>query len=350
MLKSQYGVATSSSATPVSHAEDAQPNETIYKRRHGQPPQIGSTWKNSYRDSRGGHSGSWTQYGTRGNSSWRGRGNFQPNRGSHNPKRRCTSQEQRSAQHSVPPIATLPDLPSASNSLSLSSQTNSSSQPSMSDSDVNRLSQREPPYMVPPDVPVPSSPTFSQRQLVDDYHWLYRSKSPSPKLLPFTLKRRQIERQPTHVSNSRQNQHSPTAEFMSPETSKPVLPGRHRQPESSAPIPASQSLDPLVPLHMEVSAIVPNILTETSIKEEPHTPSPAQSLRMERSLITSSCKFYPIPENCKKSCLGYKESRMVFCKEKTQELSRLGLKTMKSIFRYVLPASPKCKVKNLTLY
>lgn len=97
MLRSQYGIAASSSVTPTAlHAEDAQPNEAIYKRRHGHPPQIGSTWNNNYRDSgiqRGGYSGPWTQYGMRGNGniSRRGRGNFQPNRGGHhnsNPNQR----------------------------------------------------------------------------------------------------------------------------------------------------------------------------------------------------------------------------------------------------------------------
>ena len=81
--------------------------------------------------------------------------------------------------------------------------------------------------------------------------------------------------------------------------------------------------------------IGPNILGETStIKKEPCTPPPAPS-RMERTLITSSCKFYPIPELCKKTYPGFKENRNAFFQEKMQELARLGLTKVKSFFRYV---------------
>lgn len=224
MLRSQYGVATSSSVTPAaSHAEDAQPNEVIYKRRHGRPPQIGSTWKNNYGDSgiqRGGYNGLWTEYGMRGNSSRRGRGNFQPNRGGHNSNQRQTGQVHQSAHHN-----------------------------------------------------------------------------------------------------------------------KPLLPGRNRRFEVSSPVHALHSAEPLAQVETAASSTVPSILAETStIKKEPRTPSPAHS-RMERTLITSSCKFYPIPEFCKKTFPDFKENRNAFFKEKMQELTRLGLTKVKSFFRYVLPAS-----------
>jgi len=368
MLRSQYGVAASSSATPASHAEDAQPNETIYKRRHGLPPQIGSTWNNNHRGSelqRGSHRGSWTQYGIRGSRSWRGRGNFQSHRGGDNSNQRQTGHIQRSTHHtSVPPIATLPDIehhmpqtssPWSSSSPPSSSQIKPTDQPSMPDSPVIRESrqlQTEPHYKLPPDedevhVRPFSAPSFSERQVVDEYHWLRRSRSPSPKLPPSSLKRRKIKSQHTHFSNSGRNEdlaisqpikyHSLTAEAMPPKADKPLLPGRHRRFEGSAPILAPHSLEPLVQVKtVAVSPIKPNIPAETSsIKQEPRTPSP--SLRMERSLITSSCKFYPIPEFCKKSCSGFKEGRKVFFREKMQELQRLGLKRVRAFFRYVLP-------------
>ena len=232
MLRSQYGVATSSSLTPTaSHAEDAQPNEVIYKRRHGRPPRIGSTWK-SNGDSgiqRGGYSELWTEYGMRVNSSRRGRGNFQPNRGGHNSNQRHTGQVHRSTHHN-----------------------------------------------------------------------------------------------------------------------KPLLPGRLRQFEGSSPVHALHSAEPPAQVITTVSSTVPNILAETStIKKEPRTPSPPS--RMERSLITSSCKFYPIPEFCKKTCPGFKENRNTFFKEKMQELTRLGLTKVKSFFRYVLPTSGRCTYQSLTL-
>ena len=360
MLRSQYGVATSSSVTSTaSHAEDAQPNEVLFKRRHGRPPQIGSTWNGDSGIQRGGYSEPQTQYGMRGNSSWRGRGNFQPNRGGHN-----SSQVHRSTHHSVPPIATLPDvecgLPSSSNpssSLMIPSH--------MSDSPVtvirdNRLSQTQLCYRVPPDEITLSAPTSSERRQVDDYGWLHRSTSPSPKLPQSPFKRRNIEHQPTHVSNSGRNQdsmisqsvkhHSMTAESTRPKSidHKPPLPGRHRRFEDSAPV---QSLEPPVQLKMTVSSTVPNILSESStVKQEPHTPSPpSSSLRMERCLITSSCKFYPIPEFCKKTFPGFKENRHAFFKEKMQELTRLGLTKVKSFFRYVLIiiSRPRCTYQSL---
>jgi hypothetical protein len=339
MLRSQYGVATSSSVTSTaSHAEDAQPNEVLYKRRHGRPPQIGSTsWKNNYGDSAIQRGGPRTGYGMRGNSSWRGRGNFQQNRGGH-----------RSTHHSVPPIATLPDVESAlpSSSSSLSKPTYRPDSPVTVIRD-NRLPQTELSYRVSPDEPTLSAPSSSQRRPFDDFRWLHRSTSPSPKLSQSPFKRRNIEHQPTHVSNPGRNQdsvtsqsveqHSMTAEPTRPKSidNRPLLPGRLRRVEDSTPIHVLQS--PEVQEKTAVSSTVPNILAETSsIKQEPHTPSPpTSSLRTERSLMTSSCKFYPIPEICKKTFPGFKENRHAFFKEKMQELTRLGLTKVKSFFRYV---------------
>ena len=371
MLRSQYGVATSSSVTPTaSHAEDAQPNEVIYKRRHGRPPQISSIWKNNYGDSsiqRGGYSGPWREYDMRGNSSRRGRGNFQPNRGGHNSNQRHTDQVHRSIHHSVPPIATLPEveycLPSSSNPSS--SLIKASYQP---DSPVtairdNRLPQAEPHHKVPSDGPTLSASTFSDRRLVDDYRWLHRSSSPSPKLPQSAFKRRNIEPRPIQVSNSGRNEdsvisqsvkhHSLTAEPTRPKSidDRPPLPGRHRRFKGSAPVHALHSPEPQVQVKPAVTSTVPNILAEKStIKEEPRTPSPVPSLRMERSLITSSCKFYPIPEICKKTFPGFKQNRNAFFKEKMQDLTRLGLTKVKSFFRYVLLASPRCTYQSLTPY
>ena len=361
MLRSQYGVATSSSVAPTAlHAEDAQPNEVIYKRRHGHPPQIGSTWKNNYGDS-GLKRGGWTQYGMRGDSSRRGRGNFQSNRGGHTSNQRHTGQVHRSTEshQSVPPIATLPDIeyriPSSNSSSS--SLKKPSYQP---DSPVtvireNRLPQAEPQYKVV-DKPTFSTPTptFSERQLIDDFRWLHRSKSPSPMLPQSSFKRRKIKHQPTYVSSSGRNEdsvtsqsvkhHSLTAEPTRPKSfdNKPLLPGRHRRFKDSAPVHALHSPEPLVQVKTAVSSTVPNIVAETStIKPEPCTPSPGRSLRMNRSLVTSSCKFYPIPEFCKKTFPGFKENRRSFFKEKMEELTRLGLTKIKSFFRYVLSASPR---------
>jgi hypothetical protein len=361
MLRNQYGVATSSSAAPVSHAEDAQPNETIYKRRHGHPPQIGTTWKNNYRDSgsqRGGYSGPWTQYGIRGNNSGRGRGNFQSNRGGYNPNQRHTGQAQRSTHHSVPPIAAFSD---AEYRISSASNASSSSQMKPSHQPVIRDNRSQPHHKVSQDVPTFSPPTFSKRQPVDS-RWLHRSRSPSPKLPQSPLKRRRIEYQSTHVSNSGRNEdsamsqsvkhHSLTAEPMPPKTNKPLLPGRHRRFEGSSPIHNLSSPEPPVQVHTEaISPIVSNILAETStIKQEPRSPSPTYPHRTERSLITSSCKFYPIPEFCKKSHSDFKENRKGFFKEKMQELTRLGLTKIRAFFRYVSPASPRCTYQNLIIH
>lgn len=341
MLRSQYGVAaTSSSATSVSHAEDAQPNETIYKRRHGLPPQIGSTWKNTYRGpeiQRGGRGGSWTQYAIRGNSSWRGRGNFQSNRGG---SQRHRGHVERTTHHaSVPPIATLPDI--QYHIPHTSSSSNAPSHPSMPDPLAmreNQFSQSESHYKVQPS----AAPTFSEHQPVDDRNWLYRSRSPSPKIPPSTLKRRKLEPQPSNLERNKDSMisqpikhHTVNAESVSPKANRPLLPGRHRRPEGlasthSQPLAQVQSLE-------AVSHRKPNMPVEPPpVKEEPRTPSPARSLRTERSLITTSCKFYPIPELCKKSHPYFKERRKAFCKEKMQELSRLRLKGIKSFFRYVL--------------
>lgn len=365
MLRSQYGIAASSSVTPTAlHAEDAQPNEAIYKRRHGHPPQIGSTWNNNYRDSgiqRGGYSGPWTQYGMRGNGniSRRGRGNFQPNRGGHhnsNPNQRHTGQVHRSTHHSVPPIATLPDDEEYHTPMTPSSFIWSSSP--IKPTHQPDSPRADPYYNVPPDRPTLSTPT---PQRVDDYRWLHRSRSPSPKLPQSAFKRRKIEHLLTHVSNSGRNEedsvisqpvkhHPLTAEPTRPKSidNKPLLPGRHRRFEGSASAPVHVLHSP-EPLDTTVSSsTVPDILAETStVKKEPHTPSPT---RMERSLITSSCKFYPIPEFCKKSVPGFAENRKAFFREKMQELTRLRLTKIRSFFRYVLlPGSPRCTLYHKSL-
>ena len=353
MLRSQYGVATSSSMTPTaSHAEDAQPNEVIYKRRHGRPPQIGSTsttstWKNTGFQ-RGGHSGLWTEYGTRGNTSRRGRGNFLPNRVGGNSNQRYTNQVHRSTHHSVPPIATLPDveyrLPSSSNpSSSLIKPSDQSDSPvTASVMRDNRLPQARPRYKVPPERFTLGAPTASEHRVVDDCRWLDLSSSPSPKLPQSAFKRRNIEHQPASsgrnvdsVNSQSVKHHSLTAEPIRPKSidNKPPLPGRHRRLEDSSPLP---SAEPLVQVTRAVSSTVPNILETSTIKKEPRTPSPGL-FRMERSLITSSCKFYPIPEFCKKTFSEFKENRNAFFKEKMQELTRLGLTKVKSFFRHVLP-------------
>ena len=327
MLKNQYGIATSS-ATPVSHAEDAQPNETIHKGRRGHPPQISSTWKNNSGVQRG---GPWTQFGIRGNG-WRGRANPRSNRGGYHSNQK-QGQAQPSIHHSVPPIATLPDAEyHISSSPSSSSSQITSSQPLMPDSPLireNRLPQAD---KLSSDMPISSTPKFTERQLVDDYHWLHRSRSPSPKFPESSLKRRKIEHHPLHTTNSdlvmsQPIKSHPITEPIPPKTNKPLLPGRHRPVEDFAPISTQHSVEP------PVSPIVSSIL---EVKQEPSIPSPARSLRTERSLTTTSCKFYPIPELCKKSCPGFRENRRVFFTEKMRELKRLGLTRIKSFFRYIL--------------
>ncbi|KAF9451169.1 hypothetical protein P691DRAFT_773365 [Macrolepiota fuliginosa MF-IS2] len=71
--------------------------------------------------------------------------------------------------------------------------------------------------------------------------------------------------------------------------------------------------------------------TPKPIKQEP--PDPAEVIIPQRRLVTESCSFYPIPDNCRKSVPGYKDNRIGFFRKECKRLQSFGLTKQKVIFR-----------------
>ncbi len=70
------------------------------------------------------------------------------------------------------------------------------------------------------------------------------------------------------------------------------------------------------------------------IKEE--LPDPSEVIIPERKLVTESCSFYPIPNDCRKFAPGYKENRVAFFQNEYKRLQSFGLRKRKVVFRCVL--------------
>ncbi|KAJ3565029.1 hypothetical protein NP233_g7902 [Leucocoprinus birnbaumii] len=62
-------------------------------------------------------------------------------------------------------------------------------------------------------------------------------------------------------------------------------------------------------------------------------PEVLDSTLPQRKLVTQSCSFYPIPNNCRKSVPGYKENRVAFFRKEYRKLQKLGLRKEEVVFR-----------------
>jgi hypothetical protein len=76
-------------------------------------------------------------------------------------------------------------------------------------------------------------------------------------------------------------------------------------------------------------------VTLETIKVEKRSPSPPP-----RRLVTESCSFYPLPEDCRKSNPEHKKNRQAFFAREYNVLKCLGLKRTKVIFRFVCSPFP----------
>lgn len=73
---------------------------------------------------------------------------------------------------------------------------------------------------------------------------------------------------------------------------------------------------------------------DSPIKQE--LSDPWEIIIPERKLVTESCSFYPIPDDCRKSTPGYKENRVAFFQKEYKRLQGFGLRKRRVVFRFVL--------------
>ncbi|KAF5362030.1 hypothetical protein D9756_002742 [Leucocoprinus leucothites] len=69
------------------------------------------------------------------------------------------------------------------------------------------------------------------------------------------------------------------------------------------------------------------------VKVKREKPEPTEVVLPQRRLVTQSCSFYPILDNCRKSVPGYKENRVAFFRKEYKRLQSFGLKKHKVVFR-----------------
>ncbi|KAH9479832.1 hypothetical protein JR316_0008427 [Psilocybe cubensis] len=323
MLRGQYGTATPTSLVPVSHREDAQPNEGLTKQFRKLPPSIRSTAATS-RDttsiyhsgfgSRGrgnysggnmsqgryDHRGSPLQYATRGNPAWRGR-RMASTRGTY---------MNWNAGHTPMPSHIDVSSPSASSSSERTPSVGPRASSLQHGIDPGPSNRRTHSTAFPVTSETPATPPIPEPS--QDRWWMHRSRSPTPKLPAAPLKRRKIDGQP---------ETKPQATI-----SRLPLPGRLPKPIISAreepPVVVKQE-----PVHVPIKH-------EPVVKREPLSPSPPpRAIAPERKLITESCQFFPFPETCKKSDPNFKQNRKAFFVEKNKELLRKGLKRTRAFAR-----------------
>lgn len=336
----EYGIRTASSVAPFLHPEDAQPNEQLNRRNRNLPPRVSSTAQQlrgtaSFRG-RGGYRGrgmsqdGWTQYAVRGR---RGRGS-QPKRGGHSSSRNgpilehWSVTESRQSDGGVQLDPTMP-LGVSGHSASSSSSSHSSSSRSRNIGDGSRsltgwYANKE---TVPAKRRYSPTPYVSQASLSHtsatppaseapqkSRHWMFRSRSPTPKLPPSPLKRRKHDHVPDSCDDETSMLPPPFIGLRIP------LPGRHQRKSFTMQQPVVQQ-----------RPTTPDIVL-VDIKEEPRSPTP-QTIKPQRKLVTESCEFYPLPDSCKKSNSDFRENRKKFFQQKNSHLLSMGLKKTKVFYR-----------------
>ncbi|XP_006462238.1 hypothetical protein AGABI2DRAFT_179080 [Agaricus bisporus var. bisporus H97] len=111
-------------------------------------------------------------------------------------------------------------------------------------------------------------------------------------------------------------------------------------PSSLPVVKTSPIASPLAPVKTE------NEGSSTSLADDPHVsakvtdvivikqePDPSEPIIPQRKLVTESCSFYPIPQNCRKSAPNYKDNRVEYFRKEYKRLREFGLTKQKVVFR-----------------
>ncbi|KAF8159920.1 hypothetical protein B0H34DRAFT_705404 [Crassisporium funariophilum] len=178
------------------------------------------------------------------------------------------------------------------------------------------------------------SGTPKYQHLAPNQRWMARSRSPTPKLPPQPLKRRRVESEILQLGYQPQIDHlmsAPTPSQPSQTIWKPPLPGRARRMNSTPTASAEKTVvSPDGPPSL-VQDTLPVIQQPVTVKRESRSPTPP--VIPNRTLVTESCKFYPMPAKCMKNHPRVSNNRRIFLREKVHDLQRLRLDKTKSFWR-----------------
>ncbi|KXN83961.1 hypothetical protein AN958_00605 [Leucoagaricus sp. SymC.cos] len=205
-----------------------------------------------------------------------------------------------------------------------------------------------PPYTTPPSQSIFPSKTCSSSspKLKAEPPEMPLSLTPKPltrpvsplDALPYSKKFSQQQPAPVLVCDDRKPvievKREEAATALSPGPSKPAPSPAY---PSSSPTPTKVKFEPLETTHDFTLPSGPEKIEKTSsvfIKQEILDPS--EGIVPLQKLVTESCSFYPIPDNCRNSAPGYQDNRIEFFRAKYKELQSLGLKKQRVIFRCVI--------------
>jgi len=323
MLRRQYGTNAPSTHSTGGHAEDAQPNETINKRAQKLPPMIRSTTtttqpdfnqrgRGGYRGRGGGRASNWNQrgqwnrrgnwnqrggYTVRGESLWRGRGTLDgfPERGRRYEESSYSGNRRRSLSGSPEEFL----------------RKDSTKRPG------------SPSILVTVSAQTSSAPPVA--------NWMFRSKSPSPKLPLGSIKKRKLEHE-SEIQNEKQRRlrSSPPVE------AGPSLNASSNSEGETSMTPPRVDAFTKRPDVVKIEQSPVKLHKDITVKLEHRSPSPTAILP-QRKLVTESCSFYPYPEICKNSNPQFRDNRKAFFMEKNKELVAFGLKR-KNVLSRCVPA------------
>ena len=325
MINRQYGVAAPPSIMPVVHPEDSQPNERMPGRNRNLPPKVANTARPPRFDRILSNSGqTFSQYAMRGSGPWRGRGGGprfssgrqdMQSRPTYNPRDRVEDHRPRHPESSSRP-RTYSESMVHSVSKGPPANIESHLRAEHSEAHPPRTNYQSPSPKLPPD-PL-------RRRTPQDGPPIH-SQLPKPSRPPLPGRKRIVEEAPPEAPPPAQKpkvMEAPTrvtpSVVMDESSSHKPIPPRNQSKFDKASYPA-----PIVPPPKTLHPVV-------TIKGEPSSPEPTAP---SRKLVTEACKFWPIPDNCRKSAPNYSDNRLAYAKKQSAELLKFGLKRTKVFFR-----------------
>ena len=346
-------------ASTSNNAEDLQPNEVINKRQRAAPPPVLSAsvklpskfnnarWKHSSRGrgrGRGGgfgqqgigssHSG-WTQQVGRGNGPWRGTFSARPGRHG----RGASSSP--AWRHPLTPFRT--ESPQTSNAVAPAKPPIlKQDQP-----DQTSISLPNSPLRFMPLVTTP--PTTKPLAIKRDSRLL-----PPISSLPLTNCPSASHSTHHSIPNSHTYPHV-YQESVQPSEPPELVPSLIRKRSASPPTKVVRGFTPPLKRRMLDRSHVPSTVVKVedvepvpSLDFHSHSPATPEIIKVEkrssspppRRLVTESCSFFPLPEDCRKSSLQYRKNRQAFFTREYNVLKCLGLRRTKVIFRFACSPFP----------
>jgi hypothetical protein len=337
-------------ATSSHSTEDLQPNEGINKRQRAAPPTVlpasvkpplprnnytrwrhgsggGSDGSGIGQSGRGSWRGGWTQYALRGNKSWRGARSSGRGHGTSDSPAWSQSfrPESEQTRNTMVPVTMKP----------LESQTNETSLPCPDPLPHPMFPVAPPSVTNPLLIEHDSRPNPTQNSPASPNAYQGPVQPPeSPELLkvksedPDPMSSQMIPDELMVPSLILKRSVSPLVRCSTP-------PSKRRKLDHTSTIVKAEEVERAASSrNFQIHSYpTPNIA-----KAEPRSPSPPP-----RRLVTESCSFYPLPEDCRKSHPEHKKNRHAFFAREYNILKCLGLKRTKVFFRFVYEPFPRTR-------